>query len=133
MRPRRLLPALAVALVLAAAAPTLSSAQSAPPWDGNPVSPGLGPTYGEPWCAAPTGAIAEQQDDPLALIPYEAIECTLERFEDEAAAAGVPDRLQWSKIGESVQGRDILGVVVNALDTSQQQQAFARWQQLRTL
>jgi hypothetical protein len=133
MRPRRFLPALAVALVLAAAAPTLSSAQSAPPWDGNPVSPGLGPTYGEPWCAAPTGAIAEQQDDPLALIPYEAIECTLERFEDEAAAAGVPDRLHWSKIGESVQGRDILGVVVNALDTSQQQQAFARWQQLRTL
>jgi hypothetical protein len=132
MRPRRILPALAVALVLATV-PALSSAQSAPPWDGNPVSRGLGPTYGEPWCAAPTGAIAEQQDDPLALIPYEAIECTLERFEDEAAAAGVPDRLHWSKIGESVSGRDLLGVVVNALDTPEQQQAFARWQQLRSL
>ncbi|MGH3927816.1 MAG: M14 family zinc carboxypeptidase, partial [Pseudonocardiaceae bacterium] len=87
----------------------------------------------EPWCAAPTGAIAEQQDDPLALIPYEAIECTLDRFEDEAAAAGVPDRLHWSTIGESVAGRDLLGVVVNALDTEEQRQAFARWQQLRSL
>jgi hypothetical protein len=123
--------AVLVSAVVAISAP--AGAQSAAPWDGNPVSPGLGPTYGEPWCAAPTGAIAEQQDAPLALIPYEAIECTLERFEDEAAAAGVPDRLHWSKIGESVEGRDILGVVVNALDTAQQQQAFARWQQLRSL
>jgi Zinc carboxypeptidase len=132
MRPRRILSVLAIT-VLAASAPALSSAQSAPPWDGDPVSPGLGPTYGEPWCAPPTGAIAEQQDDPLALIPYEAIECTLDGFEDEAAAAGVPDRLHWSTIGESVDGRELLGVVVNALDTPQQQQAFARWQQLRNL
>jgi len=136
MRRRRISTVLATALVMASTATVLSApvgAQTAPPWDGNPVSPGLGPTYGEPWCAPPSGAIAEQQDDPLALIPHEAIECTLEGFEDEAAAAGVPDRLHWTKIGESVQGRDILGVVVNALETPQQQQAFARWQQLRSL
>ena len=72
-----------------------ANAQAAAPWDGNPISPGLGPTYGEEWCAQaePGTNIDEQQDDPLALIPYEAIECTLEQFEEEAAAAGVPDRL----------------------------------------
>jgi hypothetical protein len=128
--------ALATALVLVATATVLSApvgAQTAPPWDGNPVSPGLGPTYGETWCAPPSGGIAEQQGAPLALIPYEAIECTLQQFEDEAAEAGVPDRMNYEVIGQSVLGRDILGVVVNALDTPQQQQAYARWQQLRGL
>jgi hypothetical protein len=122
---------LATASAIAVSSP--AGAQSAPPWDGNPISPGLGPTYGEPWCAPPSGGIAEQQDDPLALIPYEAIECTLQQFEVEAAANGVPDRLDYGVIGQSVLGRDILGVVVNALDTPEQQQAFARWQQLRNL
>ncbi|MGH2738028.1 MAG: M14 family zinc carboxypeptidase [Actinomycetota bacterium] len=127
---------LATALFLVASATVLSGpvgAQTAPPWDGNPISPGLGPTYGETWCAPPSGATAEQQGPPLALIPYEAIGCTLQRFEDEAADAGVSDRMDYEVIGRSVLGRDILGVVVNALETPQQQQAYARWQQLRSL
>jgi hypothetical protein len=134
-RTRGILGSIGVTVVVAASAAAISVPALAqePPFDGNPISPGLGPTYGEPWCEAPTGAIAEQQDAPLALIPYEAIECTLEGFEDEAAQNGVQDRLSWTKIGESVDGRDILGVVVNALDTPQRQQAFARWQQLRSL
>ena len=33
---------------------TPASAQPAAPWDGNPISPGLGPTYGEEWCARPS-------------------------------------------------------------------------------
>jgi hypothetical protein len=134
MRRRQIPTVLATALVLVVSAAAFSApagAQLAPPWDGNPISPGLGPTYGEAWCAAPSGSIANQQGPPLALIPYEAIECTLERFEDEAAAGGVPDRLHWSKIGESVQGRDILGVVVNALETPEQQRDYQRWLQLR--
>jgi hypothetical protein len=125
---------IALALVVAAGAigvATPAGAQLAPPWDGNPISPGLGPTYDEPWCAAPTGSIANQQGPPLALIPYEAIGCTLEQFEDEAAAAGVPDRLEYSVIGQSTLGRDLLGVVVNALETPDQQRDYARWQQLR--
>jgi hypothetical protein len=122
---------LAMAAAIAVSSP--AGAQSAPPWDGNPISPGLGPTYGEPWCAAPSGSIADQQDDPLALIPYEAIGCTLEQFEAEAAAGGVPDRMDFGVIGESAGGLDIYGVVVNALDTPEQQQAFARWQELRSL
>ena len=115
---------------------TPASAQLAAPWDGNPISAGLGPTYGEPWCADAGARVQHRQPaglrrpgvpDTLALIPHEAIECTLEQFEEEAAAAGVPDRLDWSVIGETTLGKEVLGVVVNALDTPAQQQAFARW------
>ena len=122
-----------VRLVVAAIAfSTPVAAQTGPPWDGNPVSHGLGPTYGEEWCA-PVGSENVPQGSPLALIPYGAIRCTLEQFETEAAAAGVPDRLDISIIGQSVLGLDMFGVVVNALDTPEQQAAFARWQQLRDL
>jgi hypothetical protein len=113
---------------IALAAPV--GAQTAPPFDGNPVSPGLGPTYGEEWCA-PVGSENVPQSAPLAIIPYAAIRCTLDQFEDEAAAAGVPDRLNYTVIGESVLGREIFGVVVNALETPEQQRDYARWQQLR--
>ena len=123
--------ALVVSAVVAVSSP--AGAQLAPPWDGNPISPGLGPTYGEPWCAAPSGSIANQQGPPLALIPYEAIECTLQQFEEEAADAGVPDRLSWEVIGQSTLGRDLLGVVVNALETPEQQRDYDRWLQLREI
>ena len=33
----------------------VSSAAPNPPWDGTYVSAGLGPTYGEAWCANPAG------------------------------------------------------------------------------
>jgi hypothetical protein len=127
--------AIALALVVSAVVSisTPASAQVEPPWDGNPVSPGLGPTYGEEWCAAPTGHIAEQQGPPLALMPYEAIECTLQQFEAEAAAAGVPDRMEYSPIGQTILGRDIFGVVVNALETFEQQRDYDRWRQLRQI
>jgi Zinc carboxypeptidase len=123
----------AVALLVAAIAfSSPAAAQSGPPWDGNPVSPGLGPTYGENWCASAAGENVPQSA-PLALIPYGAIGCTLEQFKTEAATAGVPNRLTYSVIGESELGRDIFGVVVNALETPEQQAAYARWQQLRGL
>jgi Zinc carboxypeptidase len=123
----------AVALLVAAIAfSSPAAAQSGPPWDGNPVSPGLGPTYGENWCASAAGENVPQAA-PLALIPYGAIGCTLEQFKTEATAAGVPNRLSYSVIGASELGRDIFGVVVNALETPAQQAAYARWQQLRGL
>jgi Zinc carboxypeptidase len=123
----------AVALVVAAIALCApAGAQTGPPWNGEPVSPGLGPTYGETWCASAAGENVPQSA-PLALIPYGAIGCTLEQFKAEAAAAGVPNRLAYSIIGESELGRDIFGVVVNALETPEQQTAYARWQQLRGL
>ncbi|HEU0288077.1 MAG TPA: M14 family zinc carboxypeptidase, partial [Nocardioidaceae bacterium] len=110
----------------------LAAAPDTAPWDGNPISAGLGPTYGEQWCS-PVGNENVPQSDPLALIPYGAIGCTLDQFGAEAAAAGVPDRLDYDVIGHSVLGRDMYGVVVNALETPEQQRDYARWQQLRQI
>ncbi|MGH2691791.1 MAG: M14 family zinc carboxypeptidase, partial [Actinomycetota bacterium] len=127
---------LALALALAAPlAPTSAQEPPAPPWDGNPISPGLGPTYGEAWCAAaePGTSIANQQGSPLALIPQEAIGCTLEKIEAEAVENGVPDRMEYSVIGQSAGGRDIHAVVVNALETAEQRRDYERWQQIRAI
>ena len=108
-----------------------ASAQLAPPWDGNPVSAGLGPTYGEEWCEppAPGSSIAAQQNQPLALMPVEAIECTLEQFQQEAADAFIPNRMSFGTIGQSAgqPPRDLFGVVVNALETPTQQEASDNW------
>jgi hypothetical protein len=127
----RIAVAVAVSATFGISAP--AAAQPDAPWNGEPISPGLGPTYDEDWCAAPSGSIAAQQDEPLALIPHEAIGCTLEQFEAEAQEAGVPDRLDYEVIGHSVQGREIYGVVVNALETSEQRRDYARWRQLRRI
>jgi len=124
---------LAMAAAIAVSSP--AGAQLAPPWDGNPISAGLGPTYGEAWCAnaAPGSNIANQQKQPLALIPYEAIQCTLDQFVAEAAATEIPNRMSYTVLGQSAGGRDILGVVVNALETDEQQLGYERWAQLRSI
>ncbi len=124
-----LLAVLALALALAGPA----AAQT--PWNGNPISPGLGPTYGEAWCAPTAGeSVNGLQGAPLALIPYAAVGCTLDKIQAEADAAGIPLRMQVSVIGHSAVGnRPIYGVVVNALETPEQQRDYARWQQIREL
>ena len=124
---------MAMAAAIAVSSP--AGAQLAPPWDGNPISAGLGPTYGEAWCAnaAPGSSIANQQKQPLALIPYEAIGCTLQQFLDEAVAASIPERMSFQVIGQSSGGRDLYGVVVNALETDEQQLGYERWAQLRSI
>jgi zinc carboxypeptidase len=106
----------------------------AAPWDGNPITAGLGPTYGEQWCAAPTPGTSEanQQGAPLAIMPGAAIGCTLEGFKAEAAAAGVPRRMATEVLGKSAQGRDLYGVLVNATETPEQRRDFQRWVQLRS-
>jgi hypothetical protein len=120
------LPLIAVALP--------ANAQTGPPWDGNPISAGLGPTYGEEWCAPPTpgSSIANLQGPPLAIMPYEAIGCTLDQIQAEGAAAGLPERMTYEVIGQSTQGRDMYGVVVNALESDAQRRAYANWQRLRS-
>ena len=142
---RRWRASLLAALVLAAplvAIPVAVAAEEGAPWDGTPISAGLGPTYGEPWCAAPAAgsSIANQQDfdgpafaDTLALVPYEAVGCSLDQFNDEAAAAGIPPRMTWGVNAVSDAGREQMAVVVNALETADQQRDFARWQQIRSL
>jgi hypothetical protein len=129
---------LAVSLVLVVPAlviPITAGAQLSPPWDGNPISAGLGPTYGEAWCAdaAPGSSIATQQGPPLALIPIEAIRCTLDGFLAEASAAGIPNRMSYSVIGQSTTGWDMYEVVVNALETPEQQRDYDRWLEYRSV
>ncbi len=134
--------AICIAFAATVTVATPASAQLAPPWDGNPISAGLGPTYEEEWCAdpAPGSSIANQQEsdgvpfqDTLALMPQEAIRCTLDQFQAEAAAAGIPQRMSYSVIGQSAGGRDLYGVVVNALETAEQQRDSDRWFQLRSI
>jgi hypothetical protein len=136
-RPSRVVAAITTLLALAAFASLAVQANPAeaqdPPFDGNPISPGLGPTYGETWCAPPAAGEAGQQGAPLAIIPTAAIACTLGQFEAEAAANGVPDRFDWWSLGHNDQGRDIWAVVVNALETPEQQRDYERWQQLRAV
>jgi hypothetical protein len=135
-RPAKPLAAIAVVLVIAVIGSLAVSADRAqaldPPYDGNPITHGLGPTYGEEWCASPAGENVPQTP-PLALIPYAAITCTLEMFEAEAAANGVPNRFDWWSLGTNDQGRDIWAVVVNALETPEQQRDYDRWVQYRSL
>ena len=134
MRAWRFGQALVLAMTLAWALPAAASAQLAP-WDGNPISPGLGPTYGEPWCEppAPDSSIANQQAPPLALIPSEAIGCTLDAIRAEAREARIPKRMSYSTIGRTVRGRAIHQVVVNALETPRQRRDYERWKQVRPL
>lgn len=99
------------------------------PFDGTPISHGLGPTYGETWCGAPApgSSIANQQGAPLALVPYESFGCLLQQFKDEAVAAGVPARMTFSVIGQSDAGRNVYGVVVNAMETPEQITGYNNW------
>ena len=142
---RKTLLSIVATMALAAtvvAIPAPAGAVPDPPWDGTPISAGLGPTYGEPWCAppAPGSSIDQQQDDDgvpfqdtLALMPQEAIACTLDQINQEGADAGLPARMTYSAIGTSDQGRELYEVVVNALETPEQQRDYQRWLELRDM
>ena len=104
-----------------------------PPFDGTSISPPLGPTYGETWCAppAPGSSIAGLQT-PLALIPQEATLCTLQQFQAEEAAAGITsERMTITQATTSAGGRPWYYAVINDLETAQQQTDYANWQTIR--
>jgi Zinc carboxypeptidase len=126
-------------LMLVVAAPALAVTLS-PPWNGQPVSPGIGPTYGEPWpVPVPTNeAVAALQGQPpanstLAVMPYADIAAELQKFQSEAKAAGLPVRMTWSVTGKSAGGRDMYAVVINDRETAAQRRDYSRWQELRSI
>ena len=128
---------IAVLLTLVVAVPALAAPLAAP-WTGQPVSPGIGPTYGEPWpVPVPSGeAVANLQGAPhdsstLAVMPYADIAAELAKFQAEAKAAGLPQRMTWQVTGKSAGGRDMYAVVINDTETGAQQSAYQRWQNLR--
>jgi flagellin-like hook-associated protein FlgL len=120
-------------LCIAAAAPAVALADLAPPWNGQPVSHGIGPTYGEPWPVAPPAdeAISALQGAPLAVMPYADIGPILQQIQNEAAAAGIPRRMTWWVTGKSAGGRDMYAVEINALETGAQTRDYAHWQTIR--
>ena len=137
-RNRRSRAPLLVALLLATpllAIPAAAAADPGPPWDGTPISAGLGPTYGEDWCQPPdpNTSIAALQGPPLAVIPYEAIHCTVDKILAEGVAAGIPARATYDINTLTDTGREQLAVVVNALETPEQQRDYERWTQIRAL
>ena len=77
--------------------------------------------------------IAPQQGPPLALMPYGAIRCTLDKIQTEASAAGFPQRFTYSVTGHTAGGRDHYEVVVNALETAEQRRDYKRYLQLREI
>ena len=130
---------LLVALLLLIAAPAFAAPLS-PPWDGNPISHGLGPTYGETWpVPVPTGeAVYNLQGAPhdtstLAVMPYAEIGPLLAQFQTEATAAGLPQRMTYRVSGQSAGGRDMYVAVVNDLETANQRRDYARWQHIREI
>ena len=132
-------PLLALVLLVLLAIPALALA--AAPWDGTPISAGLGPTYGESWvvpvpadeAVSTRQGVSKQPIDTLALIPYAAIAPSLHMFQREAIAADVPLRMSYSVMGQSAGDRDMYAVVINALETPDQRRDFGRWLQVREL
>ena len=134
-----LLPVLA-ALLLAVPALAYAAGPLAAPWNGQPVSPGIGPTYGEPWpVPVPSDEAAANLQGPphdsstLAIMPYADIAAELQKFQDEAKAAQIPTRMTWWVTGKSAGGRDMYAVVINDMETAAQRSAYQRWQALRSI
>jgi hypothetical protein len=96
-----------------------ASAQLTPPWCGTPV----------PDAAAnlPDGSQPTHPAGSFPHIPYYAIGCTL----DEIEGSQLGDRMSVEVIGQSALGRDLYGVVFNALDTPEQRRDYNRWVQWR--
>ncbi len=139
MRRWLLLPLLAAVLLLLFAASAYAAGPLAAPWNGQPISHGIGPTYGEPWpVPVPSDeAVADLQGPPhdsstLAIMPYADIKPELKAFQAEAKKAHVPARMTWYVSGKSAGGRDMYAVVINAMETGAQRSAYQRWQSLRS-
>ena len=63
----------------------------------------------------------------MVLMPYAAVPTGLAQFQAEAEAAGVPPPMTYEVLGKSAQGRDIYGVVINALEGPGQMLGYERW------
>jgi hypothetical protein len=97
-----------------------AGAQLEPPWCGTP----------EPDAAANLPASSPPgPPGSFAHIPYYAIGCTLDQIE----ADQIGNRMSVEVIGQSALGRDLYGVVFNALDTPEQERDYERWLQWRRI
>jgi len=116
---RRLLLLALATLVVSLGVAGNAGAQLTPPWCGTPEPDAAGnlPDGSEP--THPAGSFPH--------IPYYAIACTLDEIEGDQLG----NRMTVEVIGQSALGRDMYGVVFNALDTPQQIRDYNRWVQWR--
>jgi hypothetical protein len=118
---RRLLLLALATLVVSLGVASNAGAQLTPPWCGTPVPDAAG--------NLPDGSSPTHPAGSFAHIPYYAIGCTLDQIE----ADQLGNRMSVEVIGQSALGRDLYGVVFNALDTAEQQRDYERWLQYRRI
>jgi Zinc carboxypeptidase len=92
-----------------------ASAQLTPPWCGTPEPDAAG--------NLPDGSNPGDPAGSFAHIPYYAIGCTLQQIQ----AASLDGRMSYEVIGQSAGGRDMYGVVINQLKTSDQRRDYQHW------
>ena len=121
-------PLVVVLFVLILAAPAFALD---PPWNTQTITPGLGPSYGTPWPVAPSneavfGQIATASTN-LSDVPYASIGPLLAQFDMQDQW----NRMTYSVTGLSQGGRNMYAVVINDLETADQQRDYANWQTFR--
>ena len=98
-----------------------AGAQLTPPWCGTPENDAAG--------NLPDGSSPTHPVGSFPHIPYYAIKCTLDQIESQE----IGNRMSVEQIGVSATGRPLYGVVINALETPEQQRDYSRWQAIRAL
>jgi hypothetical protein len=116
---RRVLLLALATLVVSLGTAANASAQLTPPWCGTPEPDAAG--------NLPDGSLPTHPAGSFPHIPYYAIGCTLDGIE----ADQLGNRMTVDVIGQSALGRDMYGVVFNALDTPEQRRDYNRWVQWR--
>ena len=120
-RLRRLLLLALATLVVSLGVAGNAGAQLTPPWCGTPEPDAAG--------NLPDGSSPTHPAGSFPHIPYYAIGCTLDEIEGDQLG----NRMSVEVIGQSALGRDMYGVVFNALDTPEQQRDYERWLQYRRI
>jgi Zinc carboxypeptidase len=98
-----------------------AGAQLTPPWCGTPEPDAAG--------NLPDGSSPGHPVGSFPHIPYYAIKCTLDQIESQE----IGNRMSVEQIGVSALGRPLYGVVINALETPEQQRDYDRWLAIRAL
>jgi hypothetical protein len=108
-------------LVFALAALPASASAAEPPWCGTPEAD---------YSADVLDDGTDPSDDPDSFphIPHYAIGCTLEDIQDRSGG-----RMTVKVIGESAEGREMYGVVINRLRTRAERRGYLNWLAIRSV
>jgi hypothetical protein len=111
---------LLLALVVLAVGPVSAASAAEPPWCGTPQPDAA--------AALPDGSGPTDPVGSFPHIPYYAVGCTLQDIQSRSHG-----RMHVQVIGKSALGRDLYGVVINRLHTSQERRDYVAWLAVRGL